>query len=212
MSEKKKINWKELAVVTSLVIFVSVITFLGTWWVMDKQFTENQEASDQVRSNLMTRLTQYQAKVHALEESKEATQIYKGIGYSVKYPNTWVYRVYNGSTNSLVAFASTTSNLPAENSDQQPGIAISTATTAAVAKDLTMDTAKATKETVTIGNNVSATKWTLAAGRPNDLIGGEQKVVYYEVKLKDGTYVRLQNVADANVAVFNQILKSFTLS
>lgn len=209
--KKKKFNWTEFIAILILAIAIAGVTFAVTWWFMDARVQEKQDASDQLQANLMTRIRQLEKKIDINEEADELTQKYKGIGFTLDYPKAWVYRVYSGSTNSLVAFATTTANLPAENSDQQAGISVTTAKTSAVAKDLTSDVDKASKETVTIGDNISATKWTLASGRPNDL-GGEQKIVMYEVKLKDNTYIRIQNVADNNLAAFNDMIKSLKLS
>jgi hypothetical protein len=215
MSEKKKqkYDWHELVVVTFLVILTSAVTFGITWLALGLPIKENQEVSDAVRAGLQARIVQLEKKLKtglSESETSELNKTYQGTGYAISYPATWVYRVYNDSASALVVFAPTESGLPAANSDQMPVISASIVTKAATAEELTSETKYASHQTATIGTGITATVWTLAAGRPNDL-NGDQKIVIYEVKLANGQYLRLENTNDQNKDVFAKILASLRL-
>lgn len=195
---------------SALVVLAAAVTFGVTWFVLDKSVKENQEVSDAHRASLQERIVQLEKKVLAAEDARES-KTYTGDGYAVNYPTAWVYRVYNDSSVSLVAFADAQANLPAANSDQLPVISTSVTGNAAKASDLTSETKYVSKTTATIGSHAQATVWTLAAGRPNDL-NGNAKIVIYEVKMANGKYLRLENVNDKNKDIYQKMLNSLKLS
>jgi hypothetical protein len=65
-----------------------------------------------------------------------------------------------------------------------------------------------TKEKITIGEGIAATKITLLPGRPNDL-GGLSKQIWIVIPHKSGKFIYIKNIDDYQLEIFDQILSTF---
>lgn len=182
-----------------LLIFCALVGG-GTWWYLKS----TQGAA--IQSNLTW-------KAVAGEETKD-WKTYKNEKnkYSIKYPKDWVYKDYSlkpeGSDS--VGFAENQSKLAPEQSDGSSTVGISVSDTATNEATVSQHPDKVKKETITIGKDISATKYTLLPGRTNDM-GGEVKYVFVEVKLAGGKYAIIGNTNDVQVEIFEKMLKTFKL-
>ncbi len=108
----------------------------------------------------------------------------------------------------MVAFADKTSNLPAEQSDQPAIIGISIADKAIASSEISQCPANVKKETVKVGSNTSAVKWTTLGNCADDMFG-DSKIITVEVKQSNGKYVHIENFNNQEKSIFEKMLTTF---
>ena len=186
-----------------LLIFCAVVGG-GAWWYLGSQSDAGNQANLTFKTGASTK---------ADEETKDwKTYTSEKNKYSIKYPKDWVYKDYSlkpeGSDS--VGFAENESKLAPEQSDGSSTVSVSVSDTATNEATVSQHPDKVKKETVTIGKDIEATKYTLLPGRTNDM-AGDVKYVFVEVKLANGKYAIIGNTGDAQVDIYEKMLKTFKL-
>lgn len=203
--EEPKFNVKRLLITTGFVVLAALAVGGTTWYVMDA----NQKKDAQ----------QYEKQIQELEEQKnqEKTETkesnetanwktFQGTGFTIKYPSNWVFKDYSklAEGSKMVGFADVIANLAPEQSDGHSVVDAAWGTDVYSEDDLTTSLDKLTKTTVKIGN-LNGNKYTLAAGRPNDM-NGESKLVIYQIELSDGSYLTITNTDDREKEIFEKMV------
>jgi len=129
-------------------------------------------------------------------------------GFSIKYPDTWIYKDFGSTEGTNVAFADKVANLPPEQSDASPIIGARCSSDDA-SNTMTNTPSKLVKETITI-DGITAKKWTLLPGRPDDM-AGDIKFVFVIIPLKNSKFLWVDNTNDQHADIYAKMLNTIDL-
>lgn len=208
-----------ILVLTLTVLLTAGVIGGSTYYVLNQQNKAQQEYIDALRRDTLisksgsnNEATKIETPTVEDETVDWKTYTASKYGYSIKYPSSWVYKDYelvtDGGTK-LVGFAPDIAKLAPEQSDAWSTVDIRIGDSKIVAGELTYSPDKLKIETVEIGNELSATKYTLSPGRED--FAGNLKEVIYEIKTNSGRYVRVTNIDDAEKDTLSKMLETFKL-
>lgn len=201
-----------LSLLSALISGIAVYYFsVGKYQVEKKNLEEELDKLKDSYEKL--RVENEQLKALSKDETENwKTFSSKEYGYSIKYPSLWVYKDYGKleGGSKMVTFAPDVSDLPPENSDQPAIISININNKPLSSFSLSQCPQNVKKESITIGEDISAIKWVVPAGCSEDMFG-EFKITTIEIKKSQNKFINIENFNDKELEIFEKMLKTFKL-
>jgi hypothetical protein len=208
--EIKRTNW----ILLILLILIVLGIILGIYWWQKKYLTEIKSSPNlitphptqvpKITSGPTFTPTQTLTPKPTTPENETADwKVYKNYKYnfSIKYPQSWVYKEYGTEKLSLV-FAPNENELQKTPAGNANCIVISVGTTI---EETQRANEISHKETVNIGNNVLAKKFVLPANE----VFRYPKMIIFEIPIENNEVISIQNFNDCQVEIFNKMINTF---